>query len=157
MVGASNIEGIHMLGAIILNDLGPVAYDFNFTLRRNETDPFSNIGLVIVDPRGQKIREVTLSESLHIKTRTGIKKTQNVQLTANNDYSKVVLPITIKIDDIGPIPPTPDSKKLPGWAIALIVIGSVAVAGAAGYFGWRYWKIRQGAVLEPEIKKSLLE
>ena len=79
-----------------------------------------------------------------------------MQLTATNDYNKVALPITIKIDDNGPIPPTP--SKLPGWAIALIVIGSVALAGAAGYFGWRYWKIRQGAISsEPEIKKSLLE
>jgi hypothetical protein len=155
-IGASAIPASHMLGAIVIKDMGPVAYDFNFTIRRNETDPFSNIGLVIVDPAGRLIREVTLSESLHIKTKPGIKKTQNVQLTAVNDFSKVDLPITIKIDDVGPVPP--DGNSLPGWAIALIVIGSVGIAGVAGFFGWRYWKLKQAAGLaEPEIKKSLLE
>ena len=60
-VGASNVQGSHMLGAIVLDDLGPIAFDFNFTFRRNETDPFSNIGLVMVDARGKTIREITLS------------------------------------------------------------------------------------------------
>jgi hypothetical protein len=34
-VGASGIEASHMLGAIVLPDLGRVTYDFNFTFRRN--------------------------------------------------------------------------------------------------------------------------
>lgn len=41
-----------MMGGLAFNDTGRVAFDFNFTLRRNESDPFSNIGMVLVDGRG---------------------------------------------------------------------------------------------------------
>lgn len=45
-----------MMGGLTINDFGPVAFDFNFTIRRNETDPFSNISLVVVDPLGEEIK-----------------------------------------------------------------------------------------------------
>lgn len=160
-IGASNIPASHMLGAVVVNDLGPLAFDFNFTIRRNETDPFSNIGLVLVEPRGQYIREITLSESLHIKTKPGIKKTQHVKLIANNDYSKVELPITIKIDEVGPVP-TPG--HFPEWALALIMIGSIAVVAYIAYFIYKKCGGEQSSssgsgsyVADTRIKKSLLE
>jgi hypothetical protein len=34
-LGVTTINGSHMLGAIVINDLGRVAFDFNFTFRRN--------------------------------------------------------------------------------------------------------------------------
>lgn len=149
-IGPSKIEASHMLGAIALPDLGRVTFDFNFTFRRNETDPFSNIGLVMVDARGVLLREITLSESLHIVTQPGIKSSQNIQLTARNDFSDVKLPITITIDsDLNP-------DGFPGWAIALIVIGSLALVAVGGYFGWKKWKSTQVAA-EPEVQKNLLE
>ena len=33
---------------------------------------------------------------------------------------------------------------LPGWAIALIVIGSVALAGLGGFIGWRLYLKKRG-------------
>jgi len=45
---------------------------------------------------------------------------------------------------------------LPGWAIALIVIGSLAIACAGGFFAYRYF-VAKRAKDENEIQKSLLE
>lgn len=149
---ATNIEMLRMMGGISIDDFGDVTYDFNFTIRRNETDPFSNISLVVIDPQGNDIKEVTIHEDLHIITQPGIKKTQNVKLTARNDFSKVELPFTIVI-------PSPDVEGggLPWWAILLIVLGCVAATAVAGYFGWRYWKAKQAAATEGnETNKSLL-
>lgn len=46
------IHKTRMMGAIEIDDLGDVTYDFNFTIRRNESDPFSNISMVVIDPVG---------------------------------------------------------------------------------------------------------
>jgi hypothetical protein len=35
------------------------------------------------------------------------------------------------------------SGGLPGWAIALIVVGSLALAGLGGFIGWRLWLKRR--------------
>lgn len=76
-----------------------------------------------------------------------------MEFIARNDYNKVTLPITIKINT-GPEPiPTPSG--LAWWAILLIVLGSVGAAGVAGFYGWKYWKARQ---VQPDpITNSLLE
>lgn len=147
----TGIETIRMMGGIEIDDLGDVTYDFNFTIRRNESDPFSNISMVVIDPAGDTIKEVTIHESLHIITKPGIKKTQNVKLTARNHWSKVELPFSIII------PADNVHHGLAWWAILLIVLGSVALAAAAGYFGWRYWKAKQLAAGDIEVNKSLLE
>lgn len=78
-----------------------------------------------------------MSESIHIKTKKGIKKTQHVQLIAENDFSRVALPIEITIHGGG-------KSKLPGWAIALIVIGSLAFGAGLAFFGWKLWRQRYG-------------
>lgn len=135
-----------MMGGLTIDDLGPVAFDFNFTIRRNETDPFSNISLVVVDPLGEEIKEVSIHESLHIVTQPGIKKTQNVKIIARNDWSKVELPFKIVIGGF------------PWWGILLIVLGSVGVSAVAGYYGWIYWKAKKAAENgEGDGHKSLLE
>ena len=144
---ASQVELIRMMGGIAIEDFGQVAFDFNFTIRRNETDPFSNISLVVIDPAGEDIREVTIHESLHLITLPGISRTQNVKLTARNDWSKVELPFSIVIPG-----------GLPWWGILLIVLGSVGVTAVAGYYGWIYWKAKKaGGSGENDVNKSLLE
>lgn len=67
---------------------------------------------------------------------------------AFNDYSKVELPLNILISD---------SSHFPGWAIALIVIGSLALAALGGFVGWRLYLKQRAAGPEEPIKKSLLE
>lgn len=49
---ASNIEMVRMMGGVTIPDYGDSTFDFNFTIRRNESDPFSNISLVLIDPLG---------------------------------------------------------------------------------------------------------
>ena len=58
---------------------------------------------------------------------------------AFNDFSKVKIPlnIVVKNDD------DDQSGGLPGWAIALIVVGSLALAGLGGFIGWRLWLKRR--------------
>lgn len=145
---ASDIELVRMMGGLAIPDFGQVAFDYNFTIRRNESDPFSNISLVVIDPLGSDIKEVSIHESLHLITHPGISSTQNVKLIARNDWSKVELPFSIVIPGSG----------LPWWGILLIVLGSVGVAAAAGYYGWTYWKAKKAAAAgEGDAHKSLLE
>jgi hypothetical protein len=59
---------------------------------------------------------------LLIVTEEGIEKTQEAVLRARNDYHKLDIPFKLIVEG-----------GLPGWAIALIVIGSVAVAGVIAY------------------------
>jgi hypothetical protein len=47
-----------------------------------------------------------------------------------------------------------NSSSLPGWAIALIVIGCLLAAGLGGFVAWRLYMKRKP---KSEIKKSLLE
>lgn len=138
-----------MLGGLTIGDKGDVTFDFNFTFRRNQSDPFSNISLVVIDSLGDDIKEVSISQYLTIKTKKGIRRSQNIKLIAKNDYAHVELPIGIRI---------PGDNKLPWWAILLIVLGSLAVAGVVAYFIWRYYKTKQAAAAEGnETNKSLLE
>ena len=147
---ATNVETSYMLGGLVLNDTGDVTFDFNFTFRRNSSDPFSNISLVVVDSKGVDIDEVSISQYLKIVTHKGIKRTQNVKLVAQNDYHKIALPITIRVPG--------EHNKLPWWAILLIVLGSLAAAAVVAYFIWRYYQSKQSAVVEgAEVNKSLLE
>lgn len=48
-------------------------------------------------------------------------------------------------------------NHFPGWAIALIVIGCLALAGLGGFVGWRLYLKKRAAGPEEPIKKSLLE
>lgn len=77
--------------------------------------------------------------------------TQNAKLVAFNDYSTKQLPLNIVIDNGG-------TSGLPGWAIALIVIGSIALAALGGFVGWKFYlKKRSQSPDEAPIKKSLLQ
>lgn len=75
---------------------------------------------------------------------------------AKSDYSKFEIPLNIIIDKKDDDDDT--SGGLPGWAIALIVVGSIALAGLGGFVCWRlYLKRRAQSPEEAPIKKSLLE
>lgn len=101
---------------------GRITFDWNFTFTRNATDPFRRIGLLGLNDQEARIREFSVHEKLIIITEDGITDTQNIILRAVNDYHKLDIPFKIVI-----------GSNLPGWAIALIVIGSVAVAAAIGF------------------------
>jgi len=51
----STIPATWMLGGMRFRK-GRIAYDFNFTLTRNRTDPFRNISLLVVHDREATIR-----------------------------------------------------------------------------------------------------
>lgn len=72
-----------------------------------------------------------MHDYIAIKTSAGIESTQNAKVVAWNDFSQIELPLQIIIDN--------GSSGLPGWAIALIVIGSLLVAGLGGFVGWRLY------------------
>jgi hypothetical protein len=101
---------------------GRITFDWNFTFTRNATDPFRRIGLLGLNDQEARIREFSVHEKLIIITEGGITDTQDIIFRAINDYHSLDIPFKIVI-----------SSGLPGWAIALIVIGSVAVAGAIGF------------------------
>lgn len=44
-----------MLGGLPY-DLGRVTFDFNFTFKRNSSDPFRDLGLLVVDTTYRNIR-----------------------------------------------------------------------------------------------------
>lgn len=69
-------------------------------------------------------------------------------LRARNDYHQLDIPFKLKVVD----------DTLPGWAIALIVIGSVAVAAVIGYAVFLKFVKGKRPNRESEItEKSLLE
>lgn len=128
---------------------GTVKFDWNFTLTRNRTDPFRRIGLLGLHNYDARIWEFSVHERFAIRAASGIEDNQEGFLVARNDYHNVKIPITLLI--------TGGSEDgLAGWAIALIVIGSVLVAGAIGFVV--YVKVvKKPAYRESETEKSLLE
>lgn len=106
---------------------GDVTFDWNFTFTRNRTDPFRQLGLLALHNRDARIWELSVHERLAIITESGIANTQKGFLVAQNDYHNVKIPLSLIVNGGG-------SGALAGWAIALIVIGSLAAAGGIGYF-----------------------
>lgn len=106
---------------------GDVTFDWNFTFTRNRTDPFRQLGLLALHNRDARIWELSVHERLAIITESGITNTQKGFLVAQNDYHNVKIPLSLIVNGGG-------SGTLAGWAIALIVIGSLAAAGGIGYF-----------------------
>jgi hypothetical protein len=87
---------------------------------------------------------------LIIQTLPGISSDQSANLTARNDFHSIDIPFKLILQYHD------DSASFPGWAIALIVIGAVAVLGAGGYvILMRSKKGRPNR--ESEVEKSLLE
>lgn len=126
---------------------GRITFDFNATFIRNSSDPFRDIGLLILNSRQAVIHETLIHDYIAIATEEGIYETQNAKLVAFNDYSKHKLPLNILIS----------SSSFPGWAIALIVIGSLALAGLGGFVVWKLYLAKKKQATEEPIKKSLLE
>ncbi len=91
-----------------------------------------------------------MNEKLIILTEKGIDSTQKVVLRARNDYHKLDIPFSLSILN--------GDSDLPGWAIALIVIGAVALAGLAGYvFFLKFIKAKRPNRESEVTEKSLLE
>lgn len=132
-----------MLGGLSLPQ-GRVTFDFNFTFTRNRTDPFRDIGLVVLHSRQGKIRELGISDNFTIILEQGISSTQNAEFVAHNDFTKFRIPLDVVV------------HGLPGWSIALIVIGSLLVAAGLGYVIFIMF-VKKKETKEAEIKKSLLE
>jgi hypothetical protein len=79
---------------------GGLSFDFNFTFTRNRTDPFRDIGLLVVHDRENWIREIAIHDHISIITEAGIKGTQNAIFKANSDFGSVAIPLNvIGIDD----------------------------------------------------------
>ncbi len=89
----------------------------------------------MLNSREAVIREINIHDHLSIITEEGIYSTQNAELVAFNDFSTYKLPLNIIIHG---------GSGLPGWAIALIVIGSIALAGLGGFVGWRLYLKSKG-------------
>lgn len=68
-------------------------------------------------------------------------------MRAQNDFHFIDMPWSITI---------PGGNDLPGWAIALIVIGSLLVAAAIGYFLYIKLVKSKNTIAETEGEKSLL-
>ncbi len=84
----------------------------------------------------------------------GIQDTQEGFLVARNDYHKINIPLKLVVNKINPIP---DDSGLPGWAIALIVIGSLAVGAGVGFLIFTKFIKAKAPNRESETEKSLLE
>lgn len=89
------------------------------------------------------IKELSINDYIYIVTEEGIPDTQNAVFKANNDFSHFEIPLDILVN----------SGQLPGWAIALIVIGSLIVGGLGGFIAWKKFAAKKP---KSEIKKSLL-
>ena len=50
-----------MLGGMTY-PLGRISYDFNFTFKRNSTDPFRDLGLLVLDSDERRIKEVNIND-----------------------------------------------------------------------------------------------
>lgn len=83
-----DIPASYMLGGMVVPQ-GHVAFDFNFTLSRNRTDPFRDIGLLMLHARQATLREVLIHDHISIVTQEGIPSTQDAKFVAFNDYSTV--------------------------------------------------------------------
>ena len=127
-----DIPSSYMLGGRVF-PVGRVTFDFNFTLKRNETDPLRDIGLLVLHARSAVIRDFAIHDHIQIVTEEGISSTQNAQFVAFNDFSTFKLPLDVAI-----------GEEFPGWGIALIVIGCLVVAGVGGFFCYRMYIKRRG-------------
>jgi len=127
---------------------GTVKFDWNFTLTRNRTDPFRRIGLLALHNYDARIWELSVHEQFGIHTYGGIENNQEGFLVARNDYHNVKIPINLIVNG--------SESGMPGWAIALIVIGCVLVAGGIGFVVY-VKAVKKPAYRESETEKSLLE
>ena len=138
-----DVPASYMMGGMPF-PFGRITFDFNFTFVRNSSFPLRHIGLLVLHSRQATIREIHLHDNIGIMTEEGISQNQYAKFRANNDFSEVEIPLDVILHN----------STLPGWAIALIVIGCLLVAGIGGFVGWRWFSKRKP---KSEIKKSLLE
>jgi hypothetical protein len=105
--------------------------------------------LLALHNRQARIRELSVHEKLIIITEDGISDTQDIILRARNDYHKLDIPFKIIVNS---------DNAFPGWAIALIVIGSVAILAGVGFFVYtKFVKGRRPNRESESTEQSLLE
>lgn len=72
-------------------------------------------------------------------------------LLAQNDYHNIEIPIKLLVNK------TVSEGGIPGWAIALIVVGSLAVGAGLGFLIYTRFVKGKAPNRESETEKSLLE
>ena len=142
----TNVPVSFMLGGYTLRE-GTVKFDWNFTLTRNRTEPFRRIGLLALHNYDAKIWQLSVHEKFAIRAHAGIEEDQKGFLVARNDYHSIRVPISLVVTGTG----------LAGWAIALIVIGTLLAAGVAGYIVFIVCIKKKSPNRESQTEKSLLE
>jgi hypothetical protein len=127
---------------------GRIAFDWNFTFTRNASNPLRRLGLLAVHNNEARFRELSVHERLIIQKGEGLDQNLDLILRARNDYHSFDIPFKLRVVE----------DTLPGWAIALIVIGSVAVAAVIGYAIFlKFVKGKRPNRESEATEKSLLE
>lgn len=67
MLKENNIPATYMLGGMTFPH-GRITFDFNFTFSRNSSDPFRDIGLLILNSRQGVIHETAIHDYIAIAT-----------------------------------------------------------------------------------------
>lgn len=133
---------------------GRLAYDFNFTLTRNKTDPFRHIGLLAVHDREAVIREIAIHDKIRIITEQNITNTQYAIFKANSDFNHIEIPLRL----IGRPDDNNDDENggLSGGAIVGIIIGSLLVVVGGAYLVYR-WNLGKKKQEGKGMEESLLD
>lgn len=74
-----------------------------------------------------------IHDNITIVAASGINSDQNANLIAQNDFSSHSISVTIH-----------GHGGIPGWAIFLIVAGSLAIAGVIGVFAYKTYMKKHG-------------
>ncbi len=125
---------------------GRLAFDFNFTFSRNRTDPFKEIGLLVVHDREATIRQIAIHDHITIITEENIQGTQNAKFKANSDFGSVQISLKLVGVDDG----------LSGVVVVAIVIGSLLVIVGGGYFVYR-WNLKRKTLAGKGLEESLID
>lgn len=141
----TNVPATWMLGGMRFKK-GRLSFDFNFTFTRNRTDPFRDIGLLVVHDRESIIREVGINDQVRIILEDEIYGTQDAKFKANSDFGSVEIPLkVIGLND-----------GLSAGAIVAIIIGSLLVVVGGGYLLYR-WNLKRKEATGKELEESLID
>ena len=151
----TTVPAMWMLGGMRFRK-GRLAYDFNFTLTRNSTDPFRDIGLLVIHDRQAVIREVAIHDHISIITEQNISKTQYAVFKANSDFNTIEIPLRLVGRPDNDDDDHHDDGGISGGAIVGIVIGSLLVVVGGAYLVYR-WNLSKKNQEGKGMEESLLD